>query len=182
MEFRAVVRTLGMAVAAMVLTGAACGSEAPADLAAPGVEEITPDLPAPPVRPTDPVVGDIIPAGSGSVAVLATERFGSAGRLFNPPPGREYFAAEVEACAGPRERGLSFAPAYFLLEMADKTMVDTGLGIKRPELRAAVVPAGGCHSGWVTFTIPEEAVPANVLYDGSERLTWRVPAQNFGPR
>ncbi|MGH9039897.1 MAG: DUF4352 domain-containing protein [Acidimicrobiia bacterium] len=180
MEVRAVVRTLGMAVAALVLSGAACGRGAPADLASPGVEEIAPeeiapDPPAAPVRPLDPVVGDVIPAGAGSVAVLDAERFGSAGRLFNPPAGREYYAAEVKACSGPEEKGLTFAPDFFLLEMADKTMVDPGLPIKRPSLQAGKVPAGGCVAGWVTFTIPEEAVPASVLYDGSERLKWRIP-------
>jgi hypothetical protein len=169
-----VFRTLGMAAALVGLSGAACGDEAPAEVAAP-LEEAGAEAPTPRVRPPDPVVGDIIPAGAGSVAVLSTDRFGSAGRLFNPPRGREYYAAEVKACSGPKEKGLSFAPGYFLLEMADKTVADPTLGIKRPELRAGEVPAGGCLSGWVTFTIPEKAEPAFVLYDGSERLKWRIP-------
>ncbi|MGH9035221.1 MAG: hypothetical protein ACRD0O_05600, partial [Acidimicrobiia bacterium] len=76
----------------------------------------------------------------------------------------------------PREQGLSFAPGYFLLEMADTTVADPTLGIKRPELRSGVVPPGGCLAGWVTFTIAEEAEPAFVAYDGSQRLTWRIPA------
>ncbi|HEY3241627.1 MAG TPA: hypothetical protein VGL92_18850 [Acidimicrobiia bacterium] len=177
MKVPPVVRTLGMAVVALGLPGAACGRQAPAEVAAPAVEKAVPDAPAPPARPADPVVGDVIPAGAGSVAVLDTDRFGSAGRLFNPPRGREYYAAEVKACAGPNEKGLSFAPGYFLLEMADKTVADTTLGIKRPELRAGEVPGGGCLSGWVTFTIPEKAEPAFVAYDGSERLKWRIPAK-----
>ncbi|MGH8974587.1 MAG: hypothetical protein ACRD0C_15475 [Acidimicrobiia bacterium] len=173
MERFPVVRTVGMAAVALGLLGAGCGEEPPAEVAAPAAEQVVPDAPAPPARPPDPVVGDIIPAGAGSVAVLATDRFGSAGRLFNPPKGREYYAAEVKACAGPAERGLSFAPGYFLLEMADKTVADPGLGIKRPELVAGQIPAGGCRSGWVTFTIPEAAEPAFVAYDG--RLRWRIP-------
>jgi hypothetical protein len=138
------------------------------------VEETASEAPAAPARPPDPVVGDAIPTGAGSVAVLATDRFGSAGRLFNPPRGKEYFAAEVKACSGPRERGLSFAPGYFLLEMTDTTVADPTLGIKRPELRAGEVPAGGYLAGWVTFVIPEQAEPAFVVYDGSERLKWRI--------
>ncbi|MGH8991493.1 MAG: hypothetical protein ACRDYV_13870 [Acidimicrobiia bacterium] len=172
MELRPVVRTLGMAVA-VSLAGAACGAGTPAEVAAPVVEKAVSEAPAVPARPLDPVVGDTVPAGAGSVAVLATDRFGSAGRLFNPPKGREYYAAEVKACSGAHERGLSFAPGYFLLEMADKTVADASLGIKRPELRAGEIPAGGCLVGWVTFTIPEEAEPAFVVYDG--RLKWRVP-------
>jgi hypothetical protein len=170
-----------MAVVTLGLVGAACGDDAPAEVAAPGAEESVPVAPAPPVAPPDPVVGDVIPAGAGSVAVLETDRFGSAGRLFNPPRGREYYAAEVRACSGPNEKGLTFAPVYFLLEMADKTVADPTLGIKRPELRAGQVPAGGCLSGWVTFTIPEEAEPASVLYDGSQRLKWRIPPDATKP-
>lgn len=176
MELRPVVRTAGMAAMTLGLLGAACGDGPPSEVAAPAVEQVAPDTQAPPARPIDPVVGDVIPAGAGSVAVLAVDRFGSAGRLFNPPKGTDYYATQVKACAGPKEKGLSFAPSYFLLEMADTTVADTGLGIKRPELRAGEVPAGGCLSGWVTFTIPEEAEPAFVVYDGSERLKWRIPA------
>jgi hypothetical protein len=181
MKVPSVVRILGMAVAALGLLGMACGDDAPAEVAAPGAAESVPVAPAPPVPPRDPVVGDVIPAGAGSVAVLSTDRFGSAGRLFNPPRGREYYAAEVKACSGPKEKGLSFAPGYFLLEMADKTVADPTLGIKRPELRAGEVPPGGCLSGWVTFTIAEEAEPAFVAYDGSERLKWRIPAPATKP-
>lgn len=182
MELRPVVRTAGMAAVILGLLGAACGDDPPAEVAAPAVEQAVPDTPAPPARPPDPVVGDVIPAGAGNVAVLATDRFGSAGRLFDPPRGRDYYAAEVKACSGPKEKGLSFAPGYFLLEMADKTVADAGLGIKRPELRAGEVPAGGCLSGWVTFTIPEKAEPAFVVYDGSERVKWRiVPAEAAKP-
>ncbi len=174
MERSSVVRTAGMAVVALGLVGTACGRGAPREVAAPAVERSVPDPPAtvPATQPPDPVVGDTIPAGAGSVAVLDTDRFGSAGRLFNPPQGREYYAAQVKACAGPAERGLSFAPGYFLLEMADKTVADPGLGIKRPDLVAGEIPAGGCLGGWVTFTIPEEAEPAAVVYDG--RLKWRI--------
>ena len=182
MDVSPAVRMLRTVAVTLTLLGAACGQGTPTEVAAPGVEEAVSESPAVPVRPPNPVVGDSIPAGAGTVAVLATDRFGSAGRLFSPPRGREYFAAEVKACAGPKERGLSFAPAYFLLEMADRTVADTTLGIKRPELRAGEVPAGGCLAGWVTFVIPQEAEPAFVVYDGSERLKWRVTAPEAGKR
>jgi len=174
MKVPSVFRMAGMAVAALGVLGMACGGGPPSEVAAPGVEKPVPAAPAP-VQPADPVVGDIVPAGAGSVAVLSTDRFGSAGRLFNPPRGREYYAAEVKGCSGRNERGLTFSPGYFLLEMADKTVADPTLGIKRPELRTGEVPAGGCLSGWVTFTIAEAAEPAFVVYDGSERLKWRIP-------
>lgn len=181
MEIPPVVRTIGMAVALLGLLGAACGDESPAQVSTPGITDAVPDAPTPPTRPANPKVGDVIPTGEGSVAVLGIDRFGSAGRLFSPPKGRDYFAAEVKACSGPNEKGLSFSPRYFLLELADKTVADPTLGIKRPELRTAEVPAGGCLSGWVTFTIPEKADPAFVVYDGSERFRWQIPPAEGEP-
>lgn len=183
MSVLSMVRTPALAALLVGLLGTACGDSPPADVSAPGVEgtAAAPVATAPPTPPpADPVVGDAVPAGAGSVAVLATERFGSAGRLFNPPRGRDYFAVEAEACAGPDEVGLAFAPDWFLLRMADGTVADPTLGIKRPELRTGEMPAGGCRSGWVTFVIDEEATPVRVVYDGSERIEWRIPAPGPG--
>jgi hypothetical protein len=59
--------------------------------------------------------------------------------------------------------------------MADKTMHDRGPGAKKPELAGGEVPAGGCLSGWVTFIVPDDEVPAAVLYDGSSRIVWTLP-------
>lgn len=180
MRIPSVARTVGLTATLVCFLGSACGEDPPAEVSTPGVERTaapvapTPSIPTPPANHANPVVGDVVPAGEGSVAVLASERFGSAGRLFSPPRGKDYFAVETKACSGPEEAGLSFSPAYFLLEMTDGTVADPTLGIKRPELSTEEVPAGGCRSGWVTFVIPEEATPAGVVYDGSERLRWRI--------
>jgi hypothetical protein len=111
----------------------------------------------------------------GSVTVTAMENDVSAGRLFGAGNGFKYIAAEVKGCSGPHEKNLSFEPAYFLLKLDDGTMHDHGAGAKKPELAGATVPAGKCLSGWVTFTVPDGALPTGVVYDGSSRTTWTVP-------
>jgi hypothetical protein len=124
-----------------------------------------------------PAVGDKVMVGGdgGSVTVSAIEDDLSAGRLFGPGKGFKYVAAEVKACSGPHEKDLSFSPDYFLLKLDDGTIRDHGAGAKKPELDPGAVPAGKCLSGWVTFTVPDGAYPAAVLYDGSSRLEWTVP-------
>jgi hypothetical protein len=99
----------------------------------------------------------------------------SAGRLFGAGQGFKYIAAEVKGCSGPHEQNISFEPAYFLLKLDDGTMHDHGPGAKKPELEGGTVPAGKCLSGWVTFTVPDGALPTGVVYDGSARTTWTVP-------
>lgn len=125
----------------------------------------------------DPAVGDKVAMGSdgGSVTVSAVEDNVSAGRLFGAGPGFKYIGAEVKGCSGPNEKNITFEPAYFLLKLDDGTMHDHGPGAKKPELEGGTVPAGKCLSGWVTFTVPEGALPTGVVYDGSTRTTWTMP-------
>ncbi|MDQ1500240.1 MAG: hypothetical protein QOD57_1230 [Actinomycetota bacterium] len=149
----------------------AAGAETPLDLAG-APKDAAADAPK-----ADPVVGDKVAIGSdgGSVTVSAMEDDVSAGRLFGAGKGFKYIAAEVKGCSGPHEKNLSFEPAYFLLKLDDGTMRDHGAGAKKPELTGGTVPAGKCLSGWVTFTVPEGALPTGVVYDGSSRTTWTVP-------
>lgn len=125
----------------------------------------------------DPTVGDKVAMGSdgGGVTISAVEDNVSAGRLFGAGQGFKYIAAEVKGCSGPHEQNISFEPAYFLLKLDDGTMHDHGPGAKKPELEGGTVPAGKCLSGWVTFTVPDGALPTGVVYDGSTRTTWTVP-------
>ena len=170
---------------------AACGTTPPNKVTADGMTGPTKsaaaakplDLAAAPPASADdgpkaaPGVGDKVAVGNdgGSVTVSAVEDNVSAGRLFGAGEGRKYIAAEVKGCSGPHEKDLSFEPRYFLLQLDDKTVHDPGPGAKKPELTGGTVPAGRCLSGWVTFTVPEGALPAVLLYDGSSRMTWTVP-------
>ncbi|HYH52161.1 MAG TPA: DUF4352 domain-containing protein [Acidimicrobiia bacterium] len=122
-----------------------------------------------------PVVGDKVPMGEGSVTVSAVEDNVNAGRLFGAGKGFKYIAAEVKGCSGPNEKNITFEPAYFLLRLDDGTIRDPGIDAKKPSLDGGTVPPGKCLSGWVTFTVPEGALPTGVIYDGSVRTTWTVP-------
>jgi hypothetical protein len=148
------------------------GAQTPLDLAD------TPKSDAGDAPKVDPAVGDKVTMGSdgGSVTVSAVEDNVSAGRLFGAGKGFKYIGAEVKGCSGPHEQNISFEPAYFLLKLDDGTMHDHGPGAKKPELEGGTVPAGKCLSGWVTFTVPDGALPTGVVYDGSTRTTWTVPA------
>jgi uncharacterized protein DUF4352 len=131
--------------------------------------------PARPAPPANFVVGDTVTMGGGSVAVEAVEPDVQAGRLFSPPAGRQYFAVQVRGCAGSKEDGVAFRPEFFTLQLADRTVHEAGLGMKKPELIGATVPPGSCLGGWVTFTIPEDGQPISVIYDGSQPVKWAVP-------
>ena len=170
----------------------ACGDTTPVQLTSPGVAREAPKAPPETVRAVrGPVgelaVGDTIALGDagGSVSVSATEPHVSAGRLFPAGKGKDYYAAQVKGCSGPTEKGLTFRPGYFTLEMADKTVHDSGPGVKKLDLVGGEVPAGGCLDGWVTFIVPEggtrgvpaaSAQPAYVVYEGSQQVKWAIPA------
>lgn len=140
-----------------------------------GAAEAPPKLPDPPKG--DPEVGETVEVGDdgGSVAVLAVEDNVSAGRLFGAGEDQKFVAAEVKGCSGPNEKNITFEPSYFLLRLDDGTIRDSGLGAKKPSLEGGTIPAGKCMNGWVTFTVPDGALPTGVIYDGSTRTTWTVP-------
>jgi hypothetical protein len=125
----------------------------------------------------DPVVGDKVEMGAdgGSVTVAAVEDGVSAGRLFGAGAGQKYVAVEVKGCSGPNEKNITFEPGFFLVRLDDGTIRDAGVGAKKPSLEGGTIPPGKCLSGWVTFTVPDAALPTAVIYDGSRRTTWAVP-------
>jgi hypothetical protein len=126
---------------------------------------------------SEATIGTRIPFGSagGSITVTAVETDVDAGRLFIPPRGRRFFAAQVKSCAGPAEHGLSFAPDYFSVQLADHSTYPGAEGAKQPALPPSVLPPGGCLDGWVTFTIPKNPAPLTVVYNGSRQATWSLP-------
>lgn len=159
----------------------ACGDNPTKEVKAAGATELPPPTspPAATAAPVAPEVGDKVPVGNegGSVAVLAVEADVNAGRLFPAPKGKQYYAAQVEACAGAREFGLSFDPSYFILQMGDDGAYNHGLPVKKPDLAGGPLPAGDCSAGWVTFVVPDDAKGTGVVYDGSSRITWRIPPE-----
>jgi len=183
---------LGLAAGA---AAAGCGRGGPEKLATTGLAAGHPKStapvrpPAPPAPPAIPVVsegalmvGDTMAVGSagGTVVVSAVEADVSAGRLFSAPAGKEYYAVHVKACSGPTEQGLSFSPRFFTLHLVDGTAYDADLGVKKPDLVAGEVPAGGCRAGWITYVVPQKAQGASVIYEGSRRLKWGIPPPRSG--
>lgn len=167
-----------------VLVAAGGGPGKPRQVTADGVAGASPagaveaEAMRPPEPPEDdPEVGEKVDMGAdgGSVAVLAVEDSVSAGRLFGAGEGQKFVAAEVKGCSGPNEKNITFEPAYFLLRLDDGTIRDTGAGAKKPSLEGGTIPAGKCLSGWVTFAVPDGALPTAVIYDGSSRTTWTMP-------
>jgi hypothetical protein len=119
-------------------------------------------------------VGDTVTLGGGSVAVVALEENVDAGRLFAPPHGSRYVAAEVRGCAGPKETGVAFHPQYFALRLTDRTEHDGDRGVKKPALDPGTIAPGGCSDGWVTFVVPARATAIAVVYHGSDDVTWTM--------
>lgn len=191
MRFQSGLGHLGTGTAAVLVftVALACGDSRPEKASAKtggpqkarvDTEEVLADAPVP---PSDPVVGDTVPIGraGGSVAVLAVEADVNAGRLFNAGKGKQYFAVQVRGCSGPAEKDLGFEPEYFVLESVGNAY-NIGLPVKKPDLRGGEVPAGGCLEGWVTYVIPEDAEPVSVLYEGSNRIRWRIPGPEKGDK
>jgi hypothetical protein len=126
-------------------------------------------------------IGDTVSLGHGSVTVVAVEDNVDAGRLFAPPRGSRYVAAEVRGCAGPTEAGVAFHAAYFALRLADHTEHDGDPGVKKPALRSDTIHPGGCSDGWVSFVVPIRATASAVVYHGSDDVTWTLPGSSKSP-
>lgn len=169
-------RTHGMVSVAMGLTLAAlavgCGSTGERLASRRTVDGAA--HPAPGDRGGAHAMGDPVALGSGTVAVMALEDNFDPGRLFAPPRGTRYIAAQVRGCAGPEEAGVNFRPEYFALRLADHTEHDADRGMKKPALGSGTIPPGGCSDGWVTFVVPARATPDAVVYHGSDDVTWTV--------
>jgi hypothetical protein len=128
-------------------------------------------------HPAEAAIKEAVPVGGagGTVAVTGTDDDVDPGRLFAPPRGRRYFAAEVRGCAGPTERGVMFQPDYFSVQVADHTVYDAErVSVKKPDLHGGPIPPGGCLDGWLTFVVPRSQPALAVIYDGSHRVTWSV--------
>lgn len=181
---------VGVALLALGLCGAGAACAGPSsgggEAAAVEAGELAPEsvtIPEP-VPETGPPrgrrVGDKVPVGAGSLAVLDVEDDVSAGRLFPADPGRRYYAVEVKGCAGTIEQDLSFEPEYFGLRVEGGSVSVPTLGVKKPDLRGGVLSEGECLSGWITYSIPEKVKAVGVVYNGSTVLEWEIPPAAAG--
>ncbi len=94
---------------------------------------------------------------------------------FQPEPGFELHAADVEGCAGADIEGSAgFNPFDFALQMPDNTRLQSDIGVKEPPLNDTTLTPGDCVRGWVTFQVPEGETPTNVIYTASSIIKWAV--------
>lgn len=92
-----------------------------------------------------------------------------------PPSGTALVAAEVEVCAGanPSARTGS-SPTLFFVETDDGTAHRSVTAQKTPPLKIARLDPNACERGWVTFAIPDNATPSNVVFISREVAKWRI--------
>jgi hypothetical protein len=171
---------VGVAFPALATLAVGCGGSTPQNLSSKRTVSTTELAPAD-RRESGHAIGDTVTLGSGSVTVVSVEDNVDAGRLFAPPRGSRYVAAQVRGCAGPTEAGVAFHPAYFALRLADHTEHDGDSGVKKPALRPDTIHPGGCSDGWVSFVVPSRATPSAVVYHGSDDVTWTLRQASTSP-
>lgn len=96
--------------------------------------------------------------------------------IWQPEPGFEYNAADIEACASPDLKGSAdFNPFDFGLQMPDNTRLQPHVGVKEPALNLTTLPPGDCVRGYVTFQVPQGGTPAYVIFSArSTIIKWAV--------
>ena len=91
------------------------------------------------------------------------------------PSGTTLVAAEVEVCAGPNPSARTgSSPTLFFVETEDATAHRSITPRKTPALEVARLEPNTCERGWVTFAIPENSSPTNVVFISREVAKWRI--------
>ncbi len=121
------------------------------------------------------VVGDTAVTQAGNeITVHSYERV-PPDDTFQPEPGFEFAAADVEGCAAEDIEGSAgLNPLDFALQMPDNTRLQADIGVKEPPLNDTTLPPGDCVRGFVTFQVPEGQKPTNVIYTASSIIKWAV--------
>lgn len=132
-------------------------------------------------------IGDTATFPSG--ATVTVYSFTSPARpneqIFQPDPGAQFVAADVEVCAGIVERinaagdpqRTQIGPVDFGVQMPDNTRFPSTISPTKPALPGTILSAGDCVRGSVAFEIPQGQIPSYVLFTASaSRVTakWAV--------
>lgn len=132
-----------------------------------GVAESSPDL----------VVGDTALTESGNQITVHSFEDVPPTDVWQPEPGFEFVAADVEGCANVNaESAASLNPYDFQLQMPDNTRLDSDVGVREPPLNDTTLPPGECVRGYVTYQVPEGETPTDVIFTGSSIIEWAVEA------
>lgn len=123
----------------------------------------------------DLMVGETARTSAGNEVTVHSYESVAPADTFQPKPGFEFQAADVEGCAGPDIEGSAgFNPFDFALQMPDNTRLQSDIGVKEPPLNDTTLTPGDCVRGWVTFQVPEGETPTSVIYTASSIIKWAV--------
>lgn len=121
-------------------------------------------------------MGETAATSAGNEITVRSYEYVPPTDIWQPEPGFEYAAADIEACASPDLEGsVDLNPAAFNLQMPDNTRVETDVGVKEPSLDFTTLPPGDCVRGFVTFQVPQGETPTYLIFTGSSSIIkWAV--------
>lgn len=121
------------------------------------------------------VVGETASTDAGNEITVHSYEYVPPTDVWQPEPGFEYAAADIEGCASPSLEGSAgFNPYDFGLQMPDNTRLQPDIAVKEPALHDTTLTPGDCVRGYVTFQVPQGQTPASVIFTGSSIIKWAV--------
>ncbi len=114
-------------------------------------------------------VGDTGLTVLGNMLTVHAYETGVADEFFEPDPGNEFVAIDVEGCtSNDLEEPASLNPRDFALQIPDNTRLVADTGFREPALNATTLFAGDCVRGWVTFQVPQGITPQFIVFETLE--------------
>jgi hypothetical protein len=85
-------------------------------------------------------------------------------------------SAEVKVCASAHTpKGTAVDPYFFTLRLSNKAVAPAlPVAAKSPSLKLTPLAANNCLEGWVSFTVPSGAKPAELVYTYGAPISWNV--------
>lgn len=91
--------------------------------------------------------------------------------------GDVFVAFDVEGCAGPnadQNTGITTGLFYVQLDLKHPPY-NAVAPVKQPALHDTALAPGRCARGWITFEVPANLLPEDILFRGSPPTAWRLP-------
>jgi hypothetical protein len=186
-------RTLVVVAALVVVVVGvdACGGDDDGRAKPSGTVEVEPSRPTPPSsapsgRVIQRMLGESLISGDSRVTVYTWEQPAALPQAPSgisgpqPPAGEEFAAADVEQCATDQaQQPINANEFSYKVVGPDNVHQSADPGYRMPPFRGAMLYAGDCIRGWVTFSVPVGQRPAYVQWDalgalGAPPLRWRL--------
>jgi hypothetical protein len=161
----------GLAVAALIVTIAACSS----DNTGAGTPYSSPSAS---LKLQVYRLGQRAATAKGNAVVLAYDASVPATSAAQPQSGMKFVAIDVEGCAGSNaDETTGIDPGLFYLLYQAEPSYPIDPGVKEPSLHKTVLAPGRCARGWITFEIPTTATSKYVyLKTAGARVAWILGA------